>query len=145
LSAPALWQGSYAYNVGDVVQATIQPASGFFFRCVVAGTTGAVEPFWPTTIGNETVDGTVTWMAVTILSGDFQTANPSAIIELFELELVTAIHGSNEIYRFHPGVNLVNNGDVVWRVCLFVVPKFGYLTNLMLALMQKVEMKSISF
>jgi len=115
MSAPALWQASYAYNVGDVVQATIPPASGFFFRCTVAGTTSAVEPFWPTTIGNVTVDGTVTWMAVTILSGDFQSPNPSAIIELFELELVTAIHGSNEIYRFHSGTSLVNNGDVIWR------------------------------
>ncbi len=115
MTAPALWQASSAYNVGDVVQATIQPATGFFFRCTVAGTTSATEPFWPTIIGNTTVDGTVTWMAVTILSGDFQAPNPSAIIELFELELITAIHGSNEIYRFHAGANLVDNGDIIWR------------------------------
>lgn len=115
MSAPALWQASSAYNVGDVVQATIPPATGFFFRCTVAGTTSATEPFWPTIIGNTTVDGTVTWMAVTILSGDFQTSNPSAIIELFELELVTAIHGTDEVYRFHAGTNLVNNGDIIWR------------------------------
>lgn len=115
MTAPALWQASSAYNVGDVVQATIQPATGFFFRCTVAGTTSATEPFWPTIIGNTTVDGTVTWMAVTILSGDFQAPNPSAIIELFELELITAIHGSNEIYRFHAGTNLVDNGDIIWR------------------------------
>ena len=115
MSAPTPWQSVTAHNVGDVIQPFTDPGTGFFFRCVVAGTTGAVEPFWPSFIGNETVDGTVTWMAVTILSGDFQTASPSAIIELFELELVTAIHGSNEIYRFHPGTNLVNNGDVVWR------------------------------
>ena len=115
MTAPALWQASSAYNVGDVVQATIQPATGFFFRCTVAGTTGATEPFWPTIIGNTTVDGTVTWMAVTILSGDFQAPNPSAIIELFELELITSIHGTNDIYRFHAGTNLVNNGDIIWR------------------------------
>lgn len=115
MTAPALWQASSAYNVGDVVQATIPPATGLFFRCTVAGTTSATEPFWPTVIGNTTVDGTVTWMAVTILSGDFQTSNPSAIIELFELELVTAIHGTNEIYRFHAGTNLLNNGDIIWR------------------------------
>jgi phage-related protein len=115
VTAPALWQASSAYNVGDVVQATIPPATGFFFRCTVAGTTSATEPFWPTIIGNTTVDSTVTWMAVTILSGDFQTSNPSAIIELFELELVTAIHGTDEVYRFHAGTNLVNNGDIIWR------------------------------
>jgi phage-related protein len=115
VTAPATWQASSAYNVGDVVQATVPPATGFFFRCTVAGTTGTTEPFWPTIIGNTTVDGTVTWTAVTILSGDFQAPNPSAIIELFELELITSIHGTNDIYRFHAGTNLVDNGNIIWR------------------------------
>ena len=110
-----LWNSSTSQVVGDVVQASVAPATGFYFRCVAAGTTGAAEPIWPTTIGNETVDGTVTWKAVTILSGDFQTTAPSAIIELFELQLFTAIHGVSDIYRFHAGTNLVNNGEVVWR------------------------------
>jgi lambda family phage minor tail protein L len=43
-----------------------------------------------------------------------QSLTPSAIIELYELHLVTALHGSNAIYRFHAGVNAKNNGPVVW-------------------------------
>ena len=115
MSAPTPWQSGTAHNVGDVVQAFTDPGTGFFFRCVVAGTTGSAEPFWPSFIGNEVVDGTVTWKAVSIISGDFQAPDPSAIIELFELQLFANIHGVNDIYRFHAGTNLVNNGEVVWK------------------------------
>ena len=43
-----------------------------------------------------------------------QDINPSAIIELFTLQLSTALHGANTIYRFHSGSNLNANGKIVW-------------------------------
>ena len=43
-----------------------------------------------------------------------QDINPSAIIELFTLQLSTALHGDNTIYRFHAGSNLNANGQIVW-------------------------------
>ncbi len=46
---------------------------------------------------------------------DLQLSNPSAIIELFTLQLITAIHGANTLYRFHSGSNLNLNGEVVWK------------------------------
>ena len=46
---------------------------------------------------------------------DLQSINPSAIIELFTLQLETAIHGSNTLYRFHAGSNLNANGQIVWN------------------------------
>ncbi len=55
---------------------------------------------------------------------EVQKINPSAIIELFVLELSTSLHGSNNglplennetnIYRFHNGSNLNANTDIVW-------------------------------
>jgi lambda family phage minor tail protein L len=45
---------------------------------------------------------------------DLQSAAPSAIIELFELELNAAQHGVAETYRFHAGSSLNNNGQLVW-------------------------------
>lgn len=111
----AAWAASTAYVVGDVVRAVADSDSGFYFRCTIAGTSGSNEPFWPTVIANTVQDGTVTWMAVSIVAGDLQTPNPSAIIELFELELVTAIHGNNDKYYFHAGTNATNNGDIVWN------------------------------
>lgn len=43
-----------------------------------------------------------------------QDINPSAIIELFTLQLSTSLHGANTIYRFHAGSNLNANGKIVW-------------------------------
>ena len=45
---------------------------------------------------------------------DLQSINPSAIIELFTLQLSTSLHGANTIYRFHAGSNLNANGKIVW-------------------------------
>ena len=45
---------------------------------------------------------------------EIQKVNPSAIIELFVLQLNTALHGANTIYRFHAGSNLNANGEIVF-------------------------------
>ena len=45
---------------------------------------------------------------------ELQEINPGSIIELFTIQLNTALHGSNTIYRFHNGANLNANGEVVW-------------------------------
>lgn len=53
------WAASTAYAVGDVVRPTV--ATGHCYRCIVAGTSGATEPTWPTVNGQNVTDGTVTW------------------------------------------------------------------------------------
>ena len=45
---------------------------------------------------------------------EVQKINPSAIIELFTLQLDNSLHGANTIYRFHAGSNLNANGQIVW-------------------------------
>ena len=45
---------------------------------------------------------------------NLQDMNPSAIIELFTLQLSTALHGANTIYRFHAGSSLNANGQITW-------------------------------
>tara|TARA_R100001440_G_scaffold25447_6_gene41551 strand:+ start:6018 stop:6593 length:576 start_codon:yes stop_codon:yes gene_type:complete len=45
---------------------------------------------------------------------NLQSINPSAIIELFVLQLDSNLHGENTIYRFHAGSNLNANGKIVW-------------------------------
>jgi len=116
MAPPVRWNSGTAYILGTVVRAYTDNGGGFFYRCVVAGTSGVAEPFWPTVIGNEVVDGTVTWMAVSIIAGDLQTPAPDAIIEMFELSLSSAIHGTDEIYRFHAGTNdLPSYGNIFWK------------------------------
>ena len=45
---------------------------------------------------------------------NLQDINTSAINELFTLQLSTALHGANTIYRFHAGSNLNANSKIVW-------------------------------
>ena len=46
---------------------------------------------------------------------DLQSIAPSAIIELFQLELNAAQHGVNETYYFHAGTDATgSNDDIVW-------------------------------
>ena len=53
-------------------------------------------------------------MAVPV--SDLQQIAPSAVIELFQLELNAAQHGVNETYYFHAGVNATgNNADIIWN------------------------------
>ena len=51
---------------------------------------------------------------MTVPVSELQKPAPSAIIELFEIHLVTAIHGANTIFRFHAGTNDINNGNIIW-------------------------------
>jgi len=46
---------------------------------------------------------------------ELQKINPSSIVELFQLELITAIHGSNTKYYFHNGTNTNGNSNLVFN------------------------------
>jgi lambda family phage minor tail protein L len=44
-----------------------------------------------------------------------QLPAPTALIELFELELIPAVHGVGTVYRFHAGFNAMGDeGELVW-------------------------------
>tara|TARA_Y100000114_G_scaffold145607_1_gene155450 strand:- start:3 stop:629 length:627 start_codon:yes stop_codon:yes gene_type:complete len=45
---------------------------------------------------------------------ELQKINPSSIVELFQLELNTAIHGSNTKYYFHNGTNNNENSNIIF-------------------------------
>lgn len=54
---------------------------------------------------------------MTVMFDELIKSSPFAIIDLFELHLVTALHGTNEIYRFHNGANgkFTSTGDIKWK------------------------------
>lgn len=57
---------------------------------------------------------------MTSIVPELQKIAPSAIIELFKLELVQALHGSTEVYRFHAGANAKAGwGAVVWNAEIY--------------------------
>lgn len=45
---------------------------------------------------------------------ELQSVAPSAIIELFVLELNALQHGAADTYRFHAGTNINADGDLIW-------------------------------
>ena len=53
-------------------------------------------------------------MSTALVYSEAQKINPSAIIELFTLQLSQKFHNDTSIYRFHGGSNLNNNGEIVW-------------------------------
>jgi hypothetical protein len=52
------WNGTWAYGLQEVHTPTVE--NGFRYRVIVAGTSAAAEPVWPTS--DTVVDGTVTWL-----------------------------------------------------------------------------------
>ena len=109
------WAATTAFVVGDIRRATTLQASGLVFRCTTAGTSGSTEPAWATDIGSTVTDATVTWTAISSTYEELAAIAPSAIIELFELQLDATLHGSSDVYRFHNGANANVTGNIVWN------------------------------
>ena len=113
--AATAWAASTAFAVGDIRRATTVQASGLWFRCTTAGTSGSSEPSWPTDVGNTTNDNNVVWTAFSSVYEELSVLAPSAIIEMFELHLDSTLHGSSDVYRWHSGVNDQVTGNLVWN------------------------------
>ena len=126
-----VWSAGASLSVNTIIAPTeSKRVAGLFFKVTVAGTTGTSEPNWPKTEGeiaydtNSNANSNVQYIAVSTVFSDLQAISPSAIIELFVLQLDTALHGTNSghpssnnennIYRFHAGSNLNANGEIVW-------------------------------
>lgn len=75
-TAPADWVALTAYSVGDIVKPATR--DGNEYVCTVAGTSGASEPTFVTTVGGETVDATVTWTARKAYAVDTAGTSPLA-------------------------------------------------------------------
>ena len=112
--AVANWNASTAFSVGDIRRSTGDEGTGLFFRCTTAGTSASSEPEWPNFAGDTVTDGTCVWTAISATYGDLAISNPSAIIELFQLRLDSALHGSNDIYYFHAGTNEFAESNIVF-------------------------------
>ena len=107
------WTSGASLSVGDIIAPTDGKA-GLFFKVTQGGTTGTTEPSWATSIGVIVYDVNVRYVSVSATFSDLQPINPSAIIELFTLQLNGTLHGASTIYRFHSGSNMNANGKIIW-------------------------------
>jgi hypothetical protein len=69
------WVTLTAQAVGDIVRPTA--GNGHLYRCIVAGTTAAGQPTWPTVSGQTVTDGTVTWAEIGRAVTQLDAADPS--------------------------------------------------------------------
>ena len=108
------WSANTAFAVGDVVRANPAKGNTLAFKCIVAGTTDTAdvyanfpnaEPAFPFKITQELEDGTVTWEAFEPLAEELLRLAPTAIIDLFEIQLTQAVNGVNDTLRYHSGKN----------------------------------------
>ena len=108
------WLAETTFEVGDVVRASPPKGNTLAFKCIVTGTTASAdeyatfasqEPAFPFKITQTLVDGTCTWEAFEPLAEELLKLDPTAIIDLFEVELTLAVNGVNDTLRYHPGKN----------------------------------------
>ena len=62
------WAAITPYVLDDRCKPTTP--NDHWYICTVAGTSDAVEPTWPTTIGETVVDGTATWKCIDASAGE---------------------------------------------------------------------------
>ena len=111
-----VWSASASLSINDVIAPTVtRRKDGLFFRVTSAGTTGSSEPNWPSTVGETVYDNNVQYVSFSSTFSDVQSINPSAIIELFTLQLDNSLHGATTTYYFHSGSSLNANNKIKWQ------------------------------
>jgi lysophospholipase L1-like esterase len=62
------WVGSVSMLLGSYRVPTAEKYNGYAYRCIAAGTSGTVEPVWPTVLGLTIVDNGATWQCVPLVT-----------------------------------------------------------------------------
>lgn len=115
LRSPPVWATGFSKQVrpareAGTILSEISPSvfNDRIFRCSVAGSVGGSEPSWDTTLGNPTIDNTVTWLAIRArLVTDLVVASVTDRGEF----IVTSITDAPDIYltlgkvEFQTGLN----------------------------------------
>lgn len=93
LDDPGAWVALTNYTAGDVVRPTT--ANGFRYVVTIdAGSAGAGEPVWPTTIGATVVDGGLTWTCGTFAVGDVNCPHTKQVAKASQK--IYAVGASNQ-------------------------------------------------
>ena len=50
-----------------------------------------------------------------IPTAELQSLSNKSIIELYSITLVSALHGSPDVSRFHSGVGMNSNASIIWQ------------------------------
>jgi len=81
--------------------------NGRKYTCTIAGTSGASEPTWPTTIGNTVVDGTATWTC-----SEMSLPNILSRLDALDGTNGTTTYGANRAITLEPTSLLLNVNSI---------------------------------
>ena len=113
-----IWSAGASLSLGAIVAPT-SANNGLFFKVTTAGTTGSSEPSWASVIGQTVYDNDVRYVSFSSTFADLQSINPSAIIELFILNLDYALHyapwENNRNYEIGDLVSGTTSKTIVFR------------------------------
>ena len=116
------WQADREYAIGDVVRANPSKGNTLAFKCIKLRAVAPGEkpksdteefyasfpenePSFPFKIATELQDNDITWLSFEPLAEELLRLAPTAIIDLFEIQLTEAVNGINDILHYHPGKN----------------------------------------
>jgi hypothetical protein len=90
-------------------EVTVTPITknGKKYICTIAGTSGASEPTWPTTIGNTVVDGTATWTC-----SEMSLPNILSRLDALDGTNGTTTYGANRAITLEPSALLLNVNSI---------------------------------
>lgn len=119
------WRANEAYEAGEHIRPN--RATGFAYQCTTAGSSGAREPVWPTTIGATAPDGSVVWTcAAAAGNGVTAISAPSAVSEPTGLTITNvAVSESTKILATYsaPGSTAGQDFDAVFSFTLDGEPR----------------------
>ena len=112
------WEGGRTYVVNQVVRGNPGKGNNLAFKCIRAGTSLAAseyadfafdEPPFPFKITETFTEGDpdtgLKWEAFEPLAEELLRLAPTAVIDLFEIELTVAVNGVDDTLRYHAGKN----------------------------------------
>ena len=112
------WEGGRTYVLNQVVRGNPGKGNNLAFKCIRAGTSLAAseyadfafnEPPFPFKITETFTEGDLDtglkWEAFEPLAEELLRLAPTAIIDLFEIQLTEAVNGVNDILHYHAGKN----------------------------------------
>ena len=105
----ATWAASTAQSLGAIVRPST--GNGFLYRAVVAGTSGAAAPTWPTVVGQSVTDGSVTWVNIGTGVLVLDSADPSWTSASFTARYMVIYDATPATDATRPLISLVDFGS----------------------------------
>jgi hypothetical protein len=112
------WRANEQYGAAEYVRPNV--ATGFAYQASGAGTSGAREPRWPTTLALTVVDGSITWTCTTASANGLNALSaPSGVSDPTGITISSvSVSESTKVLATYAGGTDGQDYDAVFTVTL---------------------------